>query len=65
MAFSKTPSNLWRKKPGELWHFKLGIPAALQQHYPSDTPGKFKTHIVQSLHTHNRTEASPSRSSGT
>ncbi|WP_290871600.1 DUF6538 domain-containing protein [Aquabacterium sp.] len=56
MAYQKTPSHLWKKSTG-LYHFKLGIPAPLQKHYPSDTPGKFKTHIVESLHTHNRGEA--------
>lgn len=56
MAFKKTPSHLWQKDTG-LWHFKLGIPEALRKHYPGPQPGKNKTHIVESLHTHNRAEA--------
>lgn len=56
MAYKKTPSYLWQKDTG-LWHFKLGIPEALRKHYPSGQPGRFKTHIVESLHTHNRAEA--------
>lgn len=58
MAYSKTPSHLWRKNPDSVWHFKLGIPAGLRQHYPHPTvKGKHKTHIVESLHTHSRHEA--------
>ncbi|MGC4059620.1 MAG: hypothetical protein QM749_01665 [Aquabacterium sp.] len=57
MAFSKTPDYLWRKNADAVWHFKMGIPAALRKHYPSDTPGKTKTHVVQSLHTYSRPEA--------
>lgn len=57
MAYEKNPSNLWRKNANSPWCFKLGIPSSLRKHYPSDTPGKFKTHVVQSLKTHSRAEA--------
>lgn len=57
MAYRRNPDHLWRKNADSVWHFKLGIPSALRAHYPSDTPGKDKTHIVQSLHTHHRAEA--------
>lgn len=57
MAYRRNPDYLWRKNAHSVWHFKLGIRESLRQHYPADTPGKNKTHIVQSLHTHSRAEA--------
>jgi integrase len=56
MAFKKTPSYLWQGRTGA-WFFKLGIPEELRKHFPSEKPGKNKTHIVESLHTHSHQEA--------
>lgn len=60
MAYSKTPSYLWKNRTG-LYHFKLGIPAELQEHYPHEKTGKPKTHIVVSLETHDRRQADKSK----
>ncbi|MEK8024577.1 DUF6538 domain-containing protein [Pseudaquabacterium rugosum] len=56
MVFKKTPSHLWANRTG-LWHFKLGIPVALRQHFPAEEAGKSRSHVVVSLGTHNRAEA--------
>ncbi|MDE2453968.1 MAG: hypothetical protein KGL43_10260, partial [Burkholderiales bacterium] len=47
---------MWQK-PSGLYFFKLGIPEALRRFFPSETPGKFKTHIVESLETYSRADA--------
>lgn len=51
MVYRKTPSYLWQNRTG-LYHFKLGIPASLQQYYPDERTGKQKSHIVVSLESH-------------
>lgn len=56
MAFQKTPSYLWQHSSG-LWFLKRPIPPALQRHYLNAGTGKPRSHIVESLGTHSRTEA--------
>ena len=56
MAYHKTPSYLWPHLSG-LWHLKRPIPPGLQCHFVNPETGKPRTHIVESLGTHNRAEA--------
>lgn len=56
MAFQKSPSYLWQHASG-LWFLKRPIPPALQRHYLNETTGKPRSHVIESLGTHSRTEA--------
>jgi integrase len=56
MVYRKHPSYLWPNRTG-LYHLKVPIPPGLGHHFPSDTTGKPRTHIVESLGTHSRAEA--------
>jgi integrase len=56
MSYRRSPAYLWRHASG-LWFLKRPIPPALQKHYAIEASGKLRTHIIQSLGTHNRAEA--------
>jgi len=55
MAFKKSPSYLWLHSSG-MWYLKRPIPPGLQRHYLNEK-GRPRTHVIQSLGTHNRAEA--------
>ena len=50
MVYRASPSYLWKHRSG-LWFIKRPIPPKLRQHYEG------RSHIVESLSTHNRAEA--------
>lgn len=56
MAFKKTPSYLWQHTSG-LWFLKRPIPPGLRHHFLHPKTGKPRTHVVESLGTHSRSDA--------
>lgn len=56
MVFKKTPSYLWQHASG-LWFLKRPIPPELRHHFVNPKTGKPRTHVVESLGTHSRSDA--------